>query len=203
MNKKNNKISNGVQKTLKFISSRLLYLVVGIFLAIGATYVYATWDSARTGGSGQLSETNWNELVTMIENNIGGGGGPVWAGYTVATYNGNMGGIKGMNEKCEASYTGSHACRYDEILQLGADYPYTFDAWIIDGGYLVFDYGIAKQMTKDGFVFGQPTSTSNGVPNCRGWTSQADSNDSLGPAIFVNNIDLRGCDESFRIPCCE
>jgi len=64
-------MKNIFKKTLKFISSRLLYLVVGIFLAIGATYVYATWDSARTGGSGQLTEANWNELVTMIQSNIG------------------------------------------------------------------------------------------------------------------------------------
>ena len=66
---------NFFKKVLKFVSSRLTYLIIGIFLAIGATYVYATWDSARTGGSGQLSEANWNELVTMIQNNIGAGGG--------------------------------------------------------------------------------------------------------------------------------
>ena len=66
-------MKNIFKKTLKFISSRLLYLVVGIFLAVGATYVYATWDQAKTGGSGQLTEANWNELVTMIQNNINSG----------------------------------------------------------------------------------------------------------------------------------
>lgn len=65
-------MKNIFQKTAKFIFSRLIYLVIGIFLAVGVTYVYATWDQAKTGGSGQLSEANWNELVTMIENNIGG-----------------------------------------------------------------------------------------------------------------------------------
>ncbi|MDD5071732.1 MAG: hypothetical protein PHQ42_03285 [Patescibacteria group bacterium] len=60
-------MKNIFKKTLKFISSRLIYLVIGIFLAVGATYVYATWDQARTGGSGQLAESNWNELVNMLE----------------------------------------------------------------------------------------------------------------------------------------
>jgi hypothetical protein len=44
--------------------------VIGIFLAVGATYVYATWDTARTGGSGQLTEANWNELATMLQTEI-------------------------------------------------------------------------------------------------------------------------------------
>ena len=65
-------MKNIFKKVLKFVSSRLIYLVIGIFLAVGATYVYATWDQARTGDSGLLTEANWNELVTMIENNIGG-----------------------------------------------------------------------------------------------------------------------------------
>ena len=65
-------MKNIFKKVLKFVSSRLIYLVIGIFLAVGATYVYATWDAARTGDSGLLTEANWNEFVTMIENNIGG-----------------------------------------------------------------------------------------------------------------------------------
>ncbi|MDD5291293.1 MAG: hypothetical protein PHZ04_04255 [Patescibacteria group bacterium] len=60
-------MKNIFKKSLKFISSRLFYLIIGIFLAVGATYVYATWDSAKTGGTGQLSESNWNELATMLQ----------------------------------------------------------------------------------------------------------------------------------------
>lgn len=58
-------------KTAKFIISRLFYLALGIFLAIGATYVYATWDQAKTGGSEQLSENNWNALVNELHNKCG------------------------------------------------------------------------------------------------------------------------------------
>ena len=62
-----------IKKIGAFIASRALYFMLGLLIAVGATYVYATWDQARTGDSGELSEPNWNELVTMIENNIGGG----------------------------------------------------------------------------------------------------------------------------------
>jgi len=58
-------------RVLKFISSRLLYLMIGIFLAIGATYVYASWNDAKTGGSAQLGQSNWNALVTEVHNKCG------------------------------------------------------------------------------------------------------------------------------------
>ena len=111
-------MKNIFKKTLKFISSRLLYLVVGIFLAVGATYVYATWDQARTGGSGQLSETNWNELANMVQSEFsslntkvdgisGGGAGTYMMGNSSQVYG------------CFAKYTcdnfGSyHLCGPDE-----------------------------------------------------------------------------------------
>jgi len=49
----------------------LVYLIIGIFLAIGATYVYAAWNEAKTGDSGQLSQINWNSLVNGIHNKCG------------------------------------------------------------------------------------------------------------------------------------
>ncbi len=61
-----------IKKVGKFIASRALYFALGVLIAIGTTYAYATWDQARTGGSGELSEANWNELVTMIKSEIGG-----------------------------------------------------------------------------------------------------------------------------------
>ena len=36
---------NSISKLIKFISSRFLLFILGIFLATGATYVYATWTS--------------------------------------------------------------------------------------------------------------------------------------------------------------
>ncbi|MDD4271919.1 MAG: hypothetical protein PHF50_03910 [Patescibacteria group bacterium] len=50
----------------------LLFLLIGLFLAVGATIVFATWNDAKTGDSGSLSETNWNALVDMLEASGGG-----------------------------------------------------------------------------------------------------------------------------------
>ncbi len=44
----------------------LFFLMLGLFLAVGATIVYATWNEAKTGGSGQLSEANWNAMVDQL-----------------------------------------------------------------------------------------------------------------------------------------
>jgi len=64
-------MKNILKKTLKFIFSRLTYLIIGIFLAISITYVYAAWNDAKTGDSGQLNQSNWNTLVNEIHNKCG------------------------------------------------------------------------------------------------------------------------------------
>ena len=69
----------------KFILTKLFYLILGLSLAISLSYVYATWDDAKTGGSGELSETNWNALVATLENEVG----------------------KGHFVKCQVKFTGS------------------------------------------------------------------------------------------------
>ena len=191
------------KKALKFVSSRLVYLVIGIFLAIGATYVYATWDQARTGDSGLLTEANWNELVTMVENNIGGeaergtddaaldsevgdasdaasmsttlfagqqaiydaaGGGVTYEGVTSTTYQGNLGGYTGANDKCNTKYAGSHICSRREIISSGRTTalsagwircetrPYTAEAyaWLCDSLKLGYYNGYDDQNTECG-----------------------------------------------------
>lgn len=67
-----------IKKLGSVITSRIFYLILGIFLAAGFV-AYATWDEARTGGSGQLTEANWNALVTMVEEEIGAPSGAVMA----------------------------------------------------------------------------------------------------------------------------
>lgn len=62
-----------IKKIGTFIASRALYLALGVFLAVGATYVYATWDEARTldnSNTNELTQDNWNKLVTMVETEI-------------------------------------------------------------------------------------------------------------------------------------
>ncbi|MBU4579591.1 hypothetical protein KKB43_01080 [Patescibacteria group bacterium] len=58
-----------IKKLGSVVSSRVFYLILGIFLAAGFV-AYATWDEARTGGSGQLTEANWNSFVNMLESGL-------------------------------------------------------------------------------------------------------------------------------------
>ena len=53
--------------------SNLLFLAIGLFLTVSVSIAHATWNDAKTSGSGQLSEANWDALVDMIETSGGGG----------------------------------------------------------------------------------------------------------------------------------
>jgi hypothetical protein len=56
---------------------------------------------------------------------------PTFAGYTAAT-NANIGGLKGGNALCDSAYPGSHWASRDEIMKLGASYPWTQAVWLPD-----------------------------------------------------------------------
>ena len=57
-------------------------------------------------------------------------GNASWAGYTPLAYTGDVDGLGGGNEKCNAAYPGSHWATVDDILNLGSAYPFTETAWI-------------------------------------------------------------------------
>lgn len=105
-------MSNIIKKS--FIG--LTCLLVGIFLAIGATYVYATWNDAKTGGSGELSEVNWNALVSRLEamdakiDALGSGGG------------GGVIGPTAISAEAPSVYTHPNAATYCRDLTETADY---------------------------------------------------------------------------------
>ena len=120
----------------------MLYLVVGIFLAVGATYVYATWDQARTGGSGQLSETNWNELANMVQSEFsslntkvdgisGGGAGTYMMGNSSQVY------AWWAKYICENNFTGYHLCNAEEFIGRRFDPTYfVYNSNITLGGWV-------------------------------------------------------------------
>jgi hypothetical protein len=58
-----------------------------------------------------------------------------FVGYSAST-NANLGGLKGGNAICESLYPGSHWASMDEIMSLGAKYPWTDSVWIRDLGLL-------------------------------------------------------------------
>jgi len=116
--------------------------------------------------------------------------GPVYAGQTVATYNGARGGYASANALCTASVSGSHVCTTGEILETikcnQASLPTTDQAWITNGppGY---------------------TARAN---DCTGWTSTSPSGaTTVYGAIWA--FDASGgvgwvttCNQTLKFACC-
>lgn len=126
-------------------------------------------------------------------------GGVQWEGYTTSTYNGSMGSIKGMNDKCNADYSGSHACTYEEILRLGTTYPWSSLAWAVDGSYYTeIVANVFGQVTRDGTNF---ASSAGMLPMCGGWSSGTATY--YGPYYAAASQQLTLCTSALRIPCCK
>ena len=137
-----------------------------------------------------------------------GGGGVSWAGYTSSTYSGNLGQLKGANDKCEANYSWSHWASYDEIMRLGATYPWTQNAWVRDavqGLDVSGNSGVYVYNYKDGFGY------LNGRPdyNCIGWSFNLAGN-YWGPVLTDNSSAMmnerftimpKTCNLNFVLPC--
>ncbi len=146
---------------------------------------------------------SYTSFASNLNDFIGGGGsassGPTWAGYTASSFNANMGTIMGMNAKCEADFSGSHACTYDEILKLGSNFPNSVHAWIIDGSYASGTSSVFW-VTKDGT---NTTGTSYGT--CLGWTTSTNSSSSyLAPYMNTNGrVYFATCNNTYKIPCCK
>ncbi len=126
-----------------------------------------------------------------------GKSGPTWVGYT-GTFNGARGGTKGFNAQCNTSFSGSHACTWDEIIKLNTSYPYTYDAWIVDGAY---HSGALNIFTKDG---NDGIASGEGAANCTGWGSSSSGNS--GGAVLDDtsgSLWFDTCNLLYRIPCCK
>lgn len=59
------------KKILSFITSRVLFFILGIAVVAGAGFVsaavYSNWNAAKTTANpGNLAESNWNTLVTGL-----------------------------------------------------------------------------------------------------------------------------------------
>ncbi len=61
----------------------------------------------------------------------GSGAAITFSGYA-GPFTGALGGPKGAGDKCNTAYAGSHVCSYQEIMQLGTSYPYTYTIWALD-----------------------------------------------------------------------
>jgi len=196
----------------------------GLIIEKGKVFINTTTPSTTAnllvdGTIAAAAPVNDNDLTTKawVLANAGGGGssgvsvvnGVTWKGYTGLTYDGNMGGTKGMNDKCNTNYAGSHACIYEEIMKLGISYPWTYDAWVIDGVevYGATAYGYAPDQykylsTKDGHSYWTQVNYLN--KNCNGWIDNGTAQTGGAYAGTDGYLLQTFCSSGYkyRIPCC-
>ncbi len=133
---------------MNFIKSYFKSTVVFLLAGFSVLWVYAalstvsSWDPLTASGWNEIVwkltsvNTNSDDLVTKsyVDSQISASSSSLsFAGYTSSAYNGNMWRIKWMNQKCNAQYTGSRVCGYDDIINLWSNYPWTENVWIHDG----------------------------------------------------------------------
>ncbi|MCG2700733.1 hypothetical protein L6267_01030 [Candidatus Parcubacteria bacterium] len=60
-------MKNTLKKIFKFVSSRALYLLIGLFLALAISTVYAAWNTTIVPNSGTpLTSALWNDMVAKL-----------------------------------------------------------------------------------------------------------------------------------------
>lgn len=141
---------------------------------------------------GYVTPTNTYAARLSVLFSAGGATEITFSGYTT-TYDGNLGGIKGANQKCAAAYAGSRVCLFDDFIKLGANYPYTYDVWWFDG--------VAAVDTNVYSRFGNGTNT-GGMGSCYSWTNAGAS--AYG---FIFSTSGSGgsntCVATYRLACCK
>ena len=53
------------KKIMKIFTSRVFYLILGLFLALGVFVVHAAWNSTVSNGQ-TLTAASWNEIVAKL-----------------------------------------------------------------------------------------------------------------------------------------
>ena len=107
-----------------------------------------------------------------------GGGVLVWMGFSGWVGEGNMGGVAGLNPKCNATYPGSRVATYNDYILLGNSPPATTAVW----------------------VPGSPSADES----CRGWTSNWTGGDTGLLRNNTGNFVIVSCDvvgPGYRLGC--
>ncbi len=120
-----------------------------------------------------------------------------WAGYTTSNYTGNLGRLGGAHEKCDQDYPGGRAMTWNDLNKLGNKYPWSLDAWLIDGVDSHYTGSAIRYIGKDGSNFYQ--NAGNGA--CSGWLSSSPSYYGAYLHSASKYIYEKKCDLSIKIPC--
>lgn len=136
--------------------------------------------------TGVATPIDSEDAVNRAYVDAAGGGGAVFAGYTPAKYNGNLGGLTGANAKCNAAFPSSHICSVNEFARTGNTTLLGWGgAWLLNDGYAV---GPVWDMHY-GYGCMSFTNTAAGFEGM--------SVDSSGL------VEWRGCWNIFYISCCK
>ncbi len=109
-------------------------------------------------------------------------GRAVFAGLTTQTLKGNSGGYSGMNDKCNASFVGSHLCTNEEILDLINNNPDS----IKNQEYVWVSKGVVDAQAND----------------CSGWTSDLSRGAIWDLRSEVFTAFITACNAKLRAACC-
>src|SRR3990167_6641911 len=166
-------------KKLIFISAGLLVGMVAIVMLFTSPGVLRM-AKAAVGGvvtisariTGVSLPLNASDVATKAYVDAAGGGSFAFAGYTAQAYDGNLGGLKGANDKCESNFPGSHWASIDELSRLGASYTWAATVWVRGVNLALMDninapYGIVFM-----FVDGNPEMEYL-MNYCDAWSSAA------------------------------
>lgn len=186
----------------------IITLVLTVMGAVLATYYVGTnninmqgskieYLAMPTAGSDAVNKDYVDAAVAAA------GGGIRWAGYTTSTYTGNLSGIKGAHEKCNATFEGSRWAKGSELDALGLEYPYSYEVWINSPEEVI---GKGSGSTSGHIVFGDSYVLSHTAYNlkyidCMYWTYD---DNSVRKGMVIGSSGgrtLEGCSNSLRLPC--
>ena len=200
---------------MKFLKSYLKSLSVFLLAWFSVLGVYAALSTVSSGDP--LTATSWNEMVSKltslntnnddlvtksyVDSQVSANSSWVeFAGYTTATYNANMWGIKGMMSNCNADYSWSTACTYSDILKLWSQYPWSENAWLIDWAYAAATSSSYYMLYTEDWNSSRYINQSY-EPMCYWWRSP--STNSYAPFLSTTwRIELGWCTTNYKIPCC-
>ena len=129
-----------------------------------------------------------------------------FAGFTVATTTGSVGGREQLNAMCVAEFATSHACHYAEYeLAASSTAPPSAGAWVdascieqnaggtVESGQIGCGDALASTDS------GRQISASTG-DNCNNWNSAATNN--VGFTILTTGLTPVACNVAHSITCC-
>lgn len=202
---------------MNFIKSYIKSVSVFLLAGFSVLWVYAalstvsSWDPLTASGWNEIVwkltsvNTNSDDLVTKsyVDSQVSANGGWVsFAGYTTATYSGDMWGIKWMNQKCNAQYTGSRVCGYDDVVQLWADYPWAENVWIHDGLIWVFNSNTTYNRT---FILKNWSTSSSSISATCNWYINNSNNSAYVWSYLDKTSGLQlssNCSIWLKLACC-